>query len=190
MRCEALVQRTFELFPDAGDRESAQFWTGLRPATPSNVPLIGRHALPQPVPRHRATARWAGRWPAARAGRSPTSIAGRKPGVDFAFTGRGDHRRSARDPHVDAIAASAGRPSRIHWRVSIASPTRRDACVWYPPPYFDAMGGATLAAAPDRRRRRARAAITLIIFDRRAAAHEPHHRRRDAAATLAASMSA
>ena len=34
--------RTFDLFPDAGERESAQFWTGLRPATPSNVPLVGR----------------------------------------------------------------------------------------------------------------------------------------------------
>ena len=53
VRCEALVKRTFELFPDAGDRESAQFWTGLRPATPSNVPLVGAHPLPQPVPRHR-----------------------------------------------------------------------------------------------------------------------------------------
>ena len=41
MRCEALVNRTFDLFPDAGERESAQFWTGLRPATPSNVPLVG-----------------------------------------------------------------------------------------------------------------------------------------------------
>src|SRR5262249_23132417 len=41
VRCEALVKRVFELFPDAGLRESAQFWTGLRPATPSNVPLVG-----------------------------------------------------------------------------------------------------------------------------------------------------
>jgi D-amino-acid dehydrogenase len=41
LRCEALLNRTFELFPDAGDRSSAHYWTGLRPATPSNVPLIG-----------------------------------------------------------------------------------------------------------------------------------------------------
>ncbi|MBN8487493.1 MAG: D-amino acid dehydrogenase [Burkholderiales bacterium] len=42
VRCEAIVRRTEELFPGAGDAEQAQFWTGLRPATPSNVPLIGR----------------------------------------------------------------------------------------------------------------------------------------------------
>ena len=42
IRCEALTARTFELFPDAGDRSSVRYWTGLRPATPSNAPLIGR----------------------------------------------------------------------------------------------------------------------------------------------------
>jgi D-amino-acid dehydrogenase len=41
VRCEALLRRTFELFPDAGERDSATYWTGLRPATPSNVPLVG-----------------------------------------------------------------------------------------------------------------------------------------------------
>ena len=46
VRCEALVRRTEELFPGAGDPERAQFWTGLRPATPSNVPIIGRSKLP------------------------------------------------------------------------------------------------------------------------------------------------
>ncbi|MET0441023.1 MAG: D-amino acid dehydrogenase [Casimicrobiaceae bacterium] len=42
LRCEALARRTFELFPDAGDRANVHFWAGLRPATPGNVPLIGR----------------------------------------------------------------------------------------------------------------------------------------------------
>ncbi|MSQ20542.1 MAG: D-amino acid dehydrogenase [Betaproteobacteria bacterium] len=41
-RCEAIVRRTFALFPRAGRPERAQFWTGLRPATPSNLPCIGR----------------------------------------------------------------------------------------------------------------------------------------------------
>jgi D-amino-acid dehydrogenase len=41
-RCQALVKRCFEWFPRAGRAERAQFWTGLRPATPSNLPLIGR----------------------------------------------------------------------------------------------------------------------------------------------------
>ena len=42
VRCEAIVRRTEQLFPGAGDTTQAQFWTGLRPATPSNVPIIGK----------------------------------------------------------------------------------------------------------------------------------------------------
>ncbi|MFC4158823.1 D-amino acid dehydrogenase [Chitinimonas lacunae] len=42
VRCEALTRRYFELFPNSADPNSVQFWTGLRPSTPSNVPLIGR----------------------------------------------------------------------------------------------------------------------------------------------------
>ena len=40
-RCEALLRRTFDLFPDAGKRDDVRYWAGLRPATPSNVPLVG-----------------------------------------------------------------------------------------------------------------------------------------------------
>ncbi|MNT00806.1 D-amino acid dehydrogenase small subunit [compost metagenome] len=42
VRCDAIVRRVEQLFPGAGDASQAQFWTGLRPATPSNVPLIGK----------------------------------------------------------------------------------------------------------------------------------------------------
>ena len=42
VRCEAIVRRVEQLFPGAGDTTQAQFWSGLRPATPSNVPLIGK----------------------------------------------------------------------------------------------------------------------------------------------------
>ena len=45
VRCEAIVKRTEELFPGAGDTEQAQFWTGLRPAAPSNAPIIGRSTM-------------------------------------------------------------------------------------------------------------------------------------------------
>jgi D-amino-acid dehydrogenase len=31
-----------ELFGDALDQNAVQYWSGLRPSTPSNVPLIGR----------------------------------------------------------------------------------------------------------------------------------------------------
>lgn len=41
-RCQALVKRSLEWFPKAGRADQAQFWTGLRPATPSNIPVIGR----------------------------------------------------------------------------------------------------------------------------------------------------
>jgi D-amino-acid dehydrogenase len=45
VRCEAIVRRTEQLFPGAGDADQAQFWTGLRPATPSNLPIIGRSKI-------------------------------------------------------------------------------------------------------------------------------------------------
>ena len=45
VRCHAIVRRTLELFPGALDPASAEFWTGLRPATPSNVPYIGHTRL-------------------------------------------------------------------------------------------------------------------------------------------------
>ncbi len=42
VRCEALVKRAKELFPGAADYDHPVYWAGLRPATPSNCPLIGR----------------------------------------------------------------------------------------------------------------------------------------------------
>jgi len=44
-RCQAIVRRVEQLFPGAGHLDQAEFWTGLRPATPSNVPYIGRSAV-------------------------------------------------------------------------------------------------------------------------------------------------
>jgi D-amino-acid dehydrogenase len=41
-RCNAILARVRKLFPRAGDFESASRWAGLRPATPGNVPEIGR----------------------------------------------------------------------------------------------------------------------------------------------------
>ncbi|MCC7486611.1 MAG: FAD-dependent oxidoreductase, partial [Burkholderiales bacterium] len=41
-RCRAIVKRVTELFPDAADSSKAEFWTGLRPATPDNLPCLGR----------------------------------------------------------------------------------------------------------------------------------------------------
>jgi len=42
VRCEAIRRRIEKIFPGVGDATQAEFWAGLRPATPSNVPVIGR----------------------------------------------------------------------------------------------------------------------------------------------------
>ncbi|TSE22247.1 D-amino acid dehydrogenase [Tepidimonas aquatica] len=50
-RCHMLLQRIEELFPGVADTRlpqqggDPQFWCGLRPATPTNIPLIGRLPL-------------------------------------------------------------------------------------------------------------------------------------------------
>ncbi|TAN26593.1 MAG: FAD-dependent oxidoreductase [Castellaniella sp.] len=44
-RCNQLVEQARALFPSALDFDNVQFWSGLRPATPSGVPLIGRTRL-------------------------------------------------------------------------------------------------------------------------------------------------
>ena len=40
LRCDAILRRTAELFPRAGDYDNALLWAGLRPATPSNLPYV------------------------------------------------------------------------------------------------------------------------------------------------------
>lgn len=42
VRCEAITDRVRFLFPRGIIANSVDYWTGLRPMTPSNVPLIGR----------------------------------------------------------------------------------------------------------------------------------------------------
>jgi D-amino-acid dehydrogenase len=39
-RCEALLRRTREIFPALAGVSEVEYWAGLRPATPGNVPLI------------------------------------------------------------------------------------------------------------------------------------------------------
>ena len=86
VRCEAIVRRVEELFPGAGDTTQAQFWTGLRPATPSNVPIIGRSRLPNLfLNTGHGTLGWTH---ACGSGKSIARIvAGLEPEVDFAFSG-------------------------------------------------------------------------------------------------------
>lgn len=41
-RCRAILENARKLFPRGGNFSKSQFWTGLRPATPSNLPYLGR----------------------------------------------------------------------------------------------------------------------------------------------------
>ncbi len=85
-RCEAIVKRTFALFPHAGRPEQAQFWAGLRPSTPSNVPLIGRTRYPNLyLNTGHGTLGWTMGCGAGRA--IADIVSGRQPEVDFRFLG-------------------------------------------------------------------------------------------------------
>ena len=105
VRCEAIVRRVEELFPGAGDAERAQFWTGLRPATPSNVPIIGRSKVGKLfLNTGHGTLGWTH---ACGSGKSIARIvAGLAPEVDFAFTGV---ERRVRQPYVP-LQTAAGTP--------------------------------------------------------------------------------
>jgi D-amino-acid dehydrogenase len=46
VRCKAIIDRVRDIFPNGGDYAAAEFWTGLRPATPGNLPYIGRTRYP------------------------------------------------------------------------------------------------------------------------------------------------
>ena len=86
VRCEAIVRRVEQLFPGAGDTTQAQFWTGLRPATPSNVPLIGATKMPNLfLNTGHGTLGWTH---ACGSGKSIARIvSGLAPELDFAFQG-------------------------------------------------------------------------------------------------------
>jgi D-amino-acid dehydrogenase len=86
VRCNAILQRAEALFPGAGDAAQAQFWTGLRPATPSNVPCIGRSDIANLyLNTGHGTLGWTH---ACGSGKAIADIiSGRRPEVDFAFCG-------------------------------------------------------------------------------------------------------
>ena len=85
VRCRAILRRVTRLFPGASDESQAQFWTGLRPATPSNVPCIGgtRYANLYLNTGH-GTLGWTH---ACGSGRALADIVcGREPEIDFDFS--------------------------------------------------------------------------------------------------------
>jgi D-amino-acid dehydrogenase len=85
VRCEALTRRARVVFPGAADYDHAEFWTGLRPSTPSNVPLIGKTRFPNLyLNTGHGTLGWT---MAAGSGKALADIiSGVKPEVDFRFT--------------------------------------------------------------------------------------------------------
>ena len=106
VRCEAIVRRVEQLFPGAGDTTQAQFWTGLRPATPSNVPIIGRCKLPNLfLNTGHGTLGWTHSCGSGKA--LADIVSGRAPEVDFAFQGLQGRAAGA------ALVPSASRPMRL-----------------------------------------------------------------------------
>ena len=91
VRCRSILRRVLDLFPGAGDPAGAQFWTGLRPATPSNVPYIGATRLSNLfLNTGHGTLGWTHSCGSGRA--IADIVSGRKPEIDFAFTGLGNLR--------------------------------------------------------------------------------------------------
>ncbi|MFA5938695.1 MAG: D-amino acid dehydrogenase [Sinimarinibacterium sp.] len=86
IRCAMLLRRTQDLFPGAGDVSQASYWCGLRPATPSNLPYIGRSRIAGLfLNTGHGTLGWTH---ACGSGKAIADIVcGRKPEVDYAFCG-------------------------------------------------------------------------------------------------------
>jgi D-amino-acid dehydrogenase len=104
VRCEAIVRRTLELFPGVADPEQAAYWSGLRPATPSNVPCIGKTRYRNLyLNTGHGTLGWTH---SCGSGRSLADIvSGRQPELDFAFVGL----PAARGVTVPGVAAAGWR---------------------------------------------------------------------------------
>lgn len=93
-RCEAIVRRVRDLFPRMTDGRGARYWSGLRPATPSNVPYVGRSEIANLfLNTGHGTLGWTH---ACGSGRAIAEIvSGREPEVDFAFCGPGRQQRQS-----------------------------------------------------------------------------------------------
>ena len=86
VRCQALVRRYEELFPGVADTSEPNFWTGLRPSTPNNIPYIGRSKLANLwVNAGHGTLGWTH---GAGSGRALAELmSGLRPALDFGFYG-------------------------------------------------------------------------------------------------------
>lgn len=98
-RCEMLARRIEEVFPGVADTRTPEeggnpeFWTGLRPATPTNIPLIGRTKVGKLwVNAGHGTLGWTH---GAGSGKALAElICGEQPAMNFRFHGMGASDRS------------------------------------------------------------------------------------------------
>lgn len=86
VRCQALVQRYEALFPGVADTATPNYWAGLRPSTPDNIPIIGRSPIGRLwVNSGHGTLGWTH---GAGSGRALAElISGKRPALDFGFYG-------------------------------------------------------------------------------------------------------
>lgn len=84
-RCAAILHRVEQLFPGAGDASRVEYWSGLRPATPSNLPYLGASRIANLfLNTGHGTLGWT---QACGSGKALADLlAGRRPEVDFAFS--------------------------------------------------------------------------------------------------------
>jgi len=100
-RCHMLAKRIEEVLPGVCDTRleedggTPQFWTGLRPATPTNIPYIGKTPVDRLwVNAGHGTLGWTH---GAGSGKAMAElISGEVPGMDFGFYGFSRLRRQAR----------------------------------------------------------------------------------------------
>lgn len=101
VRCEALTRRAKHHFPDLCEWDKVEYWTGLRPATPSNLPIIGQSKLKNLyLNTGHGTLGWTEGPGSARA--LADIIAGEVPEVDYAFMNAPARKiaASAATPHA------------------------------------------------------------------------------------------
>jgi D-amino-acid dehydrogenase len=85
-RCAALIERYEELFPGVADTREPNFWAGLRPSTPNNLPYIGRSKIANLwLNTGHGTLGWTH---GAGSGQALAElISGKRPALDYAFCG-------------------------------------------------------------------------------------------------------
>ncbi len=85
-RCDAILNRARELFPRLEAASDIEYWAGLRPATPSNIPIIGRTRYENLYCNTgHGTLGWTLACGSARA--IADIMSGRTPAIDFPFGG-------------------------------------------------------------------------------------------------------